>query len=504
MADPSTKDSAAGRLEIGLIAVALLVFVVDAISLLTAGEATLDGLPLDDAWIHLSYARAFAETGVFGYNPGEWQNGSTAPLWSLLLAVPLKLGMEPAIATRSLGLLAGGALLLLGWGLGRRLGGPRLGCVVIVALALEPWTGVLAVSGMETQAAMAAALGCIVAALYERWWLGGLALAAAGLLRPELGLLVPAALIAAPDVRARLALLVPPVVAGAAWLGFGVAVAGHPLPNAFRTKVSVGFEPAEQLASIGGLFSAAPRELGLLGWLPLLLGVAVCGIGLWQLRAAGRHLALLVATPVAVLAFYAVSLPLGVSAEPIVQASVQSVYYARYLLVVVPWFALWGGLGLLWLWDSGDDRPRRLAVATAGLLVLVALWGVERADLREAYVANTAEIEALHGKMADWITKNVPADAVVGISDAGRIRFSIPHRMIDLTGLNSSDLLDVDDVVPLLRAQDMSHAAIWPGWHRGLMDDPRVTFTRLGGVQVDTNTIAARPTMLLFAVEFSD
>jgi hypothetical protein len=48
-----------------------------------AGSA---GFPLDDSWIHLHFARNIAEGAGFSYNPGVPVAGSTAPLWTLLLA----------------------------------------------------------------------------------------------------------------------------------------------------------------------------------------------------------------------------------------------------------------------------------------------------------------------------------------------------------------------------------------------------------------------------------
>ncbi len=498
--DPSTP----GRLELLLLCAAGLVFVADCVGLLTAGPATLSGLPLDDAWIHLAYARSVAESGIYGYNPGEWQNGSTAPLWSLLLALPLKAGLEPAVASRSLGLLAGGSALLLAWALARDLGGPRLAGLVLVGLVIEPWMAVLAVSGMETQAAMAAALGCTLAVRRERFWAGGIALACAGLLRPELALLVPAALVAAPNARARIALLLPPSLAGGGWLAFGLIVAGHPLPTAFRTKVVVGFDPLGQLASVAGLFSATGREWGGPGWWVLALALGAGALGIAAMLRFGRLSALLVGVPFAILGFYVASLPLGVSAEPIVQASVQSIYYARYLLLLLPWMTLLAAAGALWLFDRAPGVSGRGAVVAATVLVLLATATVQRGALKEAYVANTAEIEQLHGGMAAAIAAKLPPDAVVGISDAGRLRCAVPQRLIDLTGLNSSQLLDALDVVPLLQAEGLTHAAIWPDWHREVLADPRVRVVPLGRTRVARNTIAARPELMLYAVEFVD
>ena len=46
------------------------------------------GAPLDDAWIHFQFARNLSQGHGFSYNPGQPTPGSTAPLWTLLLALP--------------------------------------------------------------------------------------------------------------------------------------------------------------------------------------------------------------------------------------------------------------------------------------------------------------------------------------------------------------------------------------------------------------------------------
>src|SRR5437016_11883071 len=48
--------------------------------------AGASGFPLDDSWIHLHFARNIAEGEGFSYNPGRPVAGSTAPLWTVLLA----------------------------------------------------------------------------------------------------------------------------------------------------------------------------------------------------------------------------------------------------------------------------------------------------------------------------------------------------------------------------------------------------------------------------------
>src|SRR5512147_3207915 len=61
------------------------------------------GFPLDDAWIHLTYARNLAEHGEWAFRLGERSAGSTAPLWTVLLSVGFLLGLGPYVWTYLLG-----------------------------------------------------------------------------------------------------------------------------------------------------------------------------------------------------------------------------------------------------------------------------------------------------------------------------------------------------------------------------------------------------------------
>ena len=51
-----------------------------------AGTWGFTSFPLDDSWIHFHFARNLAEGHGFAYNPGVPVAGSTAPLWTLVLA----------------------------------------------------------------------------------------------------------------------------------------------------------------------------------------------------------------------------------------------------------------------------------------------------------------------------------------------------------------------------------------------------------------------------------
>ncbi len=89
------------------------------------------GFPLDDAWIHLNFARNFSRGLGFCFNPGEPVAGSTGPLWTALLGLLLSLfGASPGpVKVLGLLLLLGSALLARprGEGIGRAVGSRGVG-----------------------------------------------------------------------------------------------------------------------------------------------------------------------------------------------------------------------------------------------------------------------------------------------------------------------------------------------------------------------------------------
>ncbi|HEX9747829.1 MAG TPA: hypothetical protein VGB86_05420, partial [Methylomirabilota bacterium] len=115
-----------------------------------AGGLGVEAFPLDDAWIHMQFARNLAEGRGFSYNPGVPVSGSTAPLWTLALGGAFAvLGSHPVLA-KVLGIAAtlgsawlAGRLALI-WA-GRR--DLALLASVLVALAGPMVWGAL--SGME-------------------------------------------------------------------------------------------------------------------------------------------------------------------------------------------------------------------------------------------------------------------------------------------------------------------------------------------------------------------
>ena len=52
------------------------------------------GFPLDDAWIHQTYARNLARLGEWSFLPHQPSAGSTSPCWTATLALGYWLGID--------------------------------------------------------------------------------------------------------------------------------------------------------------------------------------------------------------------------------------------------------------------------------------------------------------------------------------------------------------------------------------------------------------------------
>jgi hypothetical protein len=86
-----------------LMIIAGAVILIAVIYLLASYFTYAVGFPLDDSWIHQTYARNLALRGEWAFRPGLTSAGSTSPLWSALLAIGFVLHLSPYIWTYLLG-----------------------------------------------------------------------------------------------------------------------------------------------------------------------------------------------------------------------------------------------------------------------------------------------------------------------------------------------------------------------------------------------------------------
>ena len=143
--------------------------------------------PLDDAWIHLTFARNLARFGDWSYFPGDpVTSGSTSPLFTLLEAAAFRFTANEFLIGIGLGLAAHALFLfaLARWAL-RRLAHPGWAALVVALVAADGRFGLLAVSGMESSLFLVFLALAFAAWAEDDALVAGLALGLAMWTRPE-------------------------------------------------------------------------------------------------------------------------------------------------------------------------------------------------------------------------------------------------------------------------------------------------------------------------------
>jgi hypothetical protein len=205
----------------------------------------------DDAFISFRYAENLVGGHGLVFNVGERVEGYTNFAWTLLIALGMRLGIDPLACTRWLGLGCLLATLLLLVGASRRIsgGGPWLP-IAACALALNPHVQLFATGGLETPLFwLLVTLLLLLAAWAERpatFVLTGAVGTLAAMTRPD-GLL-PCAIVGTWALwraacrrlpwRCVLALALPGILLFVPYFWWKWSYYGDPLPNTFYAKTA--------------------------------------------------------------------------------------------------------------------------------------------------------------------------------------------------------------------------------------------------------------------------
>jgi hypothetical protein len=457
--------------------------------LLWAGTQGGLGFPLDDAWIHQTYARSLAHTGRWTYTGGQVSAGSTSPLWTLLLVPGHLVGLDPRAWAYALGT----ALLLgsgwLAWQVGRALGLPEGAAWGLGVLVVTEWhMAWAALSGMETilVAFLALALfwGFLRAA--EGPWTarqaGTLGLLA-GLLvltRPD-GLLLAlwlgldgALRLVRRERVPRLLALAAAALGGALlplapYLFANWTASGTPWPNTFYAKQAEYQEVARAFPlEVRLLRLAATPWVG--AQVLLLPGLAALVWPGWRGPAeAGRRvrraLVPLAGWALTAIAVYAVRLPV-------------TYQHGRYLMPLIPALLVLGGVGC-WRWvRPGAERLLVRAASRAWLLAYGACALAFLALGARAYHWDTRFIETELVATARWLEAHTPEDALIAVHDIGAIGYFCPRDLVDLAGLVSPEVIpfirDEDALLRYILARGADYLVTFPSWYPRMVQDPRL------------------------------
>ncbi len=389
---------------------------------------------LDDAFISFRYARNLNAGEGLVFNPGERVEGYTNFLWTVILAGAARLGIDFVDASKGLGIICGVMVLLLTWKLtGTLLPGHSLGRIV-PALILSLTAGLprFALSGMEVW--MFSLWLCLAVWLElgvrEPWAgiLAALSLALAALTRPE-GLYFFVVIVGAWSIergvrgekpaavlRGAVIRLIVFSVIFVPYFAWRYGYFGYLFPNTFYAKAG-----GISLAAVSRGLSYLRNEMLLL-YLPLSLW-AVFAFRVVKQRGVPTLLAALSAY-----FFYLV----------VIGGDDWQTFGPRFLVVVFPWLAVLGFVGL-----AAFSVRRRFLQSSVTLAVLILIGGLSFFE-GAAYRALEDSMNRAWWTAAEWLAQNASRDDVVAVGAAGIIPYHTDMPTLDMYGLMDLHIAHMD------------------------------------------------------------
>jgi hypothetical protein len=479
------------------IVIALAAFVIWAFAATVLVHTDRMGLPLDDSYIYLTYAKQFGRAHPFTYfSGGGYSAGSTSALWPMVLAPFWTLGAR-GHAFVWVSYLAGGAMFVLA-GLGvlrfvRRVAGCAPVGAACAAMALSIGAFAFgALSGMEVGLASALLVAMLVLLVDQHASdppsrMLALVLAATSLSRPEATVIVVAiagigAIATWRATRWSLEAVrwLVPLLAPLAWICANRALAGHWFPNTGVVKSHFylpGFDwtywrqtvVAQSGAMLRALFWSADSPLV---W-PRLFAVALV-IGalraiVWARRA---HKPLVAAV--------AIGAPFALLFAVVATSGVGNAFEFqnyRYIATALPLFFVLVGFALAP--PSRRGKPVWAAIVCAvGISFIVAGRHTLVANM-QLFAQGAMDTNTQVVAIGRYIHDKLPPGSRVMLHDAGAIAYYGDGPVFDMLGLVTNDQAGVANNGPGSRFEFLEHMpadqrpqyfAYYPGWLVGIGD----------------------------------
>jgi hypothetical protein len=396
------------------------------------------GFPLDDAWIHQTYARNLLQNGSWSFVPGEISGGSTSPLWTLFLALGFVFkgnGFYYWTLAISIASLCGLVYLLCRslLNLDDQIQTGKLFLFGLVA-AMEWHLQWSAASGMETIlfSLFIVILFFITSKKEINWLLVGLFSGLIVWIRPD-GLtlfgpicfvIIQAILERKFDWKKLLKFLLPCMILIGGYILFNLLTTGQVFPNTFYAKQK---EYSELLK-----FPVWQRIIN--EFSPIWIGVCSFLIPgfIYKIVQSIHHrnygvLGFLIWV-IGYVTLFAIRLPV--------------IYqHGRYVIPVIPLFVLLGFSGTLGLLELiRKEKFKSIAIfALASLFTLVSVaFFVKGID---AYRTDLKVIDQFMVQPAKWMNKNTDSTAVIAVHDIGAMGFYSDRKLIDLAGLINPEVI---------------------------------------------------------------
>ena len=433
--------------------------------------------PLDDAWIHQTYARNLIEYGEWSFVVGKPSAGSTAPLWTGLIAFGLWIGIDPKVWTYCLG---GIFLIALGW-LSMKWFSERWGestrwiWWVGAAVCIEWHILWASLSGMETLAFSVICV-CVFILLERKSYpplLVGSLVGVGVWVRPgALTLLLPVFLAILFNKkmdrpRSSFQIVLGFSITFGPYLFLNSWLTGSIWPNTFYAKQAEYLElnqfplwlrflqqVAQPLIGAGcllipGIFLGLVRHVRKQDWLQLLPLF-------WVLTYLGM---------------YAVRLPV-------------TYQHGRYAIPTIPILMVTGIEGLSRWADPGSSKSSKRVLSRLWILSTVGVLFAFIPAGASAYANDVAIIETEMVAASKWIEQNTEEQALIAAHDIGALGYYGRRDLLDLAGLISPEVIpfirDETKLAEYLDFQKADYLMTFPEWYPELVFERKPLYITRG------------------------
>lgn len=406
--------------------------------------------PLDDSWIHLTFARNLVEYGSFSYYKNQLAtSGSTSPLYTFILAGFYIFSKNEFIISYIIGISSFAAGVFFMFRLANLHFADAKWLAVLCALlfAIQPMINLIAVSGMETTMFIALIIISIYNYKKKNWKALGVLLGALVWCRPDgfvlwvaiaadylIRMVLENSMKSRKEVRMSMKELILPfsIAAGiaAGYFLFNYLLSGSLLPNTFGSKLATyeGKSRTEFL-KVHVLQNFTSPEY-VLYIVPFVLSTII--IIRDVIRKRYNEFSVYFIFLAGLIIVYWLFLPFSSS-------------YGRYLMPLIPCYIILSVYGVR---IAVEYLSYNIKYSTPGNFILVGyflasvvLSTIYLNDWSGYYAQNCKYYKERHVAAGNWINKNTLPDAVIATHDIGAIEFYGQRKLVDMVGLVSPEII---------------------------------------------------------------
>lgn len=406
------------------------------------------GFPLDDPWIHLTFAKNLVEYGAYSFYKNEViTSGSTSPLYTFLAAIIFLLLKNEFILSYIIGIVSFGVLSFFSYKLAKVESSSSLFALIFsLLIAFQPKLGLISVSGMETTLFIFLLVLSFYLYRKQKFLELSFALGLTLWARPEGIILIITILLdyLAQNVfhyneKAKLkkknlvSFILPLSLIIICYFIFNFSLSGSIFPNTYAAKINYYYgSNRENFLKNDVLNYFSSGELSLIAIIFIISSI-VFFIDIIN-KKYNPNFVYFLFTIGFVLAYY-IQLPF-------------SHRFGRYLMPIILSYLLIALLGLknflYKIQKKGKTDWSRIINFTFVVIILFVLYKsfLLISDNRNKLVITSRYHYDRHIKVAEWIRKNTPPDAIIATHDIGALSFYSNRKVIDMVGLVNPEVIE--------------------------------------------------------------